>query len=75
MSTKASLSRGAQITAVRNKLDITRKEFADSLGLSKEDEKRLKLWETDEEEIPEDVYKKIMAYPTEPPFEDDEDGK
>ena len=61
MSTKASLSRGAQITAVRNKLDITRKEFADSLGLSKEDEKRLKLWETDEEEIPEDVYKKIMA--------------
>ncbi len=66
----ANLSRSEQITHVREKLDITRKEFADSLGLSKEEEKKLKLWETGAENIPETVYKKIISYPTEPPFKD-----
>ncbi|WP_341474213.1 DNA cytosine methyltransferase [Clostridium perfringens] len=62
------LTKGKIITNIRKKLDITRKEFSDALGLSKEEEKELKLWETDTKEVPDEVYKKILAFPTDPPF-------
>lgn len=62
------ISRGFQILTVRKKLDVTRKEFSDSLGLTKEQEKMLKLWEQDLEEIPQDIFDKIMNYPTDTPF-------
>lgn len=57
-----------QITRVREALDITRKEFSDALGLTVHEEKNLKLWETDQCEIPDNIYKKILAFPTTPPF-------
>ncbi|KYG28287.1 DNA cytosine methyltransferase [Alkalihalobacillus trypoxylicola] len=62
------LTKGQIITNIRKKLDITRKEFSDALGLSLEEEKELKFWEMDKEEVPEKIYKKILAFPTEPPF-------
>lgn len=60
--------RSVEILRIRKKLDITRKEFSDALDLSKEQEKCLKLWETGEEEIPDNIYKKIMEFPTEPKY-------
>lgn len=62
------MSRAEEIEAVRNKLGITRKEFADALGLEKGQEKELKLWESGETEIPDAIFEKIMSFPTEPPF-------
>lgn len=62
------LSRAKQIFSIRKKLDITRKEFSDALGLSKIEEKKLKLWEEEIEEIPDQVFKKIINFPTEPKF-------
>jgi DNA (cytosine-5)-methyltransferase 1 len=67
-SVSIELTKGKIITNIRKKLDITRKEFSDALGLSKEEEKELKLWETDTKEVPDEVYKKILAFPTDPPF-------
>ncbi|MBM6697634.1 DNA cytosine methyltransferase [Streptococcus alactolyticus] len=62
------LSRAKQIFSIRKKLDITRKEFSDALGLSKIEEKKLKLWEEEIEDIPDQVFKKIINFPTEPKF-------
>lgn len=62
------MSRAEDILAVREKLSISRKEFSDALYLDKEQEKLLKKWETGEADIPEDIYIKIMAFPTEAPF-------
>lgn len=62
------LSRAKQIFSIRKKLDITRKEFSDALGLSKIEEKKLKLWEEEIEEIPDQVFEKIINFPTEPKF-------
>lgn len=70
-----SKSRAEEIIEVRKKLGVSRKEFSDSLGLSRAEEKKLKLWETGEEEIPDRIYKKIMAYPTEPPFKNKPKGE
>lgn len=63
------LTRGQQITKIRETLDITRKEFSDALRLNISEEKNLKLWEAGECEIPEDIYIKILAFPTSPPLE------
>ena len=62
------MKRNEEICAVRESLGTTRKQFSDSLGLTKEEEKKLKLWETGAEEIPEEIYRRIMGYPTEPPY-------
>lgn len=62
------MSRSELILSIRKKLDITRKEFSDALGLTLEQEKMLKEWENGKVEIPEDVYNKIINFPTEPPF-------
>ena len=62
------MSKATEIKAVREKLGITRKEFSDALYFDKEQEKKLKNWELGDEEIPDDVYRKIIRFPTEPPF-------
>ncbi|WP_371246497.1 DNA (cytosine-5-)-methyltransferase [Mycoplasmopsis agassizii] len=54
------------IKDIREKLNITRKEFSDALGLSKNDEKMVKLWELNQEKIPLDIYKKIINFPITP---------
>lgn len=62
------MCRAKKILAVREKLEITRKEFSDALYLTKEQEKMLKEWETGKLDIPDEVYSKIMNFPTEPLF-------
>ena len=62
------MSKGTDIRAVREKLGINRKEFSDALGLSRDEEKKLRAWETDEEVVPESIYQRIMEFPTKPPF-------
>lgn len=66
------MSRSEEIKSQRLKLDITRKEFSDALGFSKEDEKKLKLWEEGTQSVPDEVYKKIMSFPTEPKYKNPE---
>ena len=62
------MSRAEDILAVREKLGIRRKEFSDALCLRKEQEKMLKEWETGKLEVPDEIYNKIMNFPTEPLF-------
>ncbi len=62
------MSRAEDITSIREKLGITRKEFSDALYFSKEQEKLLREWEMGKIDVPEDVYEKIMSFPTEAPF-------
>lgn len=69
------MSRSEEIKSQRLKLDITRKEFSDALGFSKEDEKKLKLWEEGTQSVPDEVYKKIMRFPTEPKYKNPEKQK
>lgn len=57
-----------KIRGIREKLDITRKEFSDALGLSREEEKILRLWETGSVDIPDKIYQRILRFPTEPVF-------
>ena len=64
----SELSRNEQIKNVRQKLNISLKEFSDALGLDVGEENKLKLWEQGVESIPEDVYNKIISFPTEPPY-------
>ena len=56
------------ILAVRKKLGISRKEFSDALQFSLDQEKKLKLWEEGTEEIPIEIYDRIMAFPTKARF-------
>lgn len=66
-----------EILSIRETLNITRKEFSDSLYLNKEDEKNLKLWENGDLEVPEYIYNKIKSFPINSPFESpsDEEAK
>ena len=66
------MKKNIEITNIRKKLNITRKEFSDALNLSKEEEKYLKHWEDGILEIPEEIYNKIISFPTEPPFKSPE---
>lgn len=52
----------------REKLGLTRKEFSDSLNLSREQEKLYKHWENNEIPVPEDILEKVIQYPTTPPY-------
>ena len=56
------------IKLIRDRLGISRKEFSDSLSLSKQEEKQLKDWESGKFVIPTEIYNKIMNFPTNPPF-------
>lgn len=62
------MSRAEDILAVREKLGIRRKEFSDALSFAREQEKMLKDWETGKSEVPDEIYDKIMSFPTEPLF-------
>lgn len=62
------MSRAENILAVREKLGIRRKEFSDALCFSREQEKMLKDWESGKFDIPDEIYGKIMSFPTEPLF-------
>lgn len=62
------MSRSEDILAVREKLGIRRKEFSDALCFTREQEKMLKEWEIGKLEIPDEIYDKIMNFPTEPLF-------
>lgn len=62
------LNKSEQILAQREKLGITRKEFFDALGFDKVQEKKLKLWEEGKEEVPDNVFNKIVSFPTEPKY-------
>lgn len=62
------MTRSEDILAVREKLGIRRKEFSDALCFTREQEKMLKEWETGKLEVPDEIYDKIMNFPTEPIF-------
>ena len=62
------MSRAEDILAVREKLGIRRKELSDALYFTKEQEKTLKKWETGELNVPDEIYDKIINFPTEPLF-------
>ena len=62
------MSRAEDILSVREKLGIVRKEFSDALCLSKKQEKMLKDWEMGNLDVPDEIYNKIMNFPTEPLF-------
>ncbi|MCC9261176.1 MAG: DNA cytosine methyltransferase [Methanobrevibacter woesei] len=62
------MSRAEDILAVREKLGIRRKELSDALYFTKEQEKTLKKWETGELNVPDEIYDKIINFPTEPIF-------
>ncbi|GAA0790343.1 DNA (cytosine-5-)-methyltransferase [Hathewaya limosa] len=59
----------------RNELDITRKEFADALGLPKNGNSLIKAWENGEERPNEQQLKRIIDFPIEPPFKNPLEGK
>lgn len=61
-----SNNQGEKILKIRLTLDITRKEFSDALGLTKSEEKDLKLWESNSKAIPKDIFNKIINFPTKP---------
>lgn len=67
-STFVSLEQGEQVLNIRETLDITRKEFSDALGLEKNEEKDLKLWETGEKPIPKHIFERVINFPIEPPL-------
>lgn len=62
------IKKAKEITNKRKTLNITRKEFSDALGLTRDEEKKYKLWEEEKEEIPECIYKKIKDFPVGPSF-------
>lgn len=62
------MNRAEDILAVREKLGIRRKEFSDALCFTREQEKMLKEWETGKLDVPDEIYNKIMSFPTEPLF-------
>ena len=58
--------RNEEILEIRKKLGITRKGFSDALQFTCEQEKKLKDWEEGKVDIPEEIYFKILRFPTEP---------
>ena len=68
MINEDKMSRSDEIRSVREKLEITRKEFSDALRLTYKQEKKIKDWETGAQPVPNTVYKKIMQFPTNYPL-------
>lgn len=62
------MNRARDILEVREKLGIRRKEFSDALYFTREEEKMLKEWETGKMDVPDEIYDRIMNFPTEPLF-------
>ena len=67
--------RAQYILGKRKKMNVTRKEFSDALGFDKAQEKRLKLWEEEVEEVPDDIYLKIKEFNDEGKYFCDEDKR
>ena len=59
---------GLEIIKIRNTLNVTRKEFADSLCLTREQEKLLKQWELGQVKVPYDILTKIQSIPLDAPL-------
>ena len=59
---------GIEIIKIRNTLNVTRKEFADSLCLTREQEKLLKQWELGQVKVPYDILTKIQSIPLDAPL-------
>lgn len=66
------ITKGTEIQNIRKILGVTRKEFSDALGLERDEEKKLKYWEEDKEEIPDKIYKKIKEFPINPKLKNPE---
>ncbi|WP_190319755.1 hypothetical protein [Candidatus Enterovibrio altilux] len=52
-----------QLYNKKTELDLTRKEFADWLGLGKKGQKSVKQWEEGKEEIPQKYAKRLVTFP------------
>lgn len=63
------MQKNIEIIKIRESLGLTRKEFSDSLRFTKEEEKLLPLWEKGECDIPDEIYDRIIKFPTIPPFQ------
>ena len=62
------MSRSSDIKEKRDSLGITIKEFSDALGYDSDGEKRLRLWEKGQEDVPDDEYQRIMLFATITPY-------
>lgn len=60
--------RALTISSVRDILGITRKELADAINLTRDQEKLLKDWESGKLAVPDDVFHAITSFPLKPPF-------
>lgn len=52
----------------RTRLGLSQKELADSIGLGINGDRQIRAWENNEHKISDDVLKKILCYPENPPF-------
>lgn len=59
------------IAEKRHRLNMTQKEFADALGLSKFGDRTLRRWESGETQPSALEMKSILSFPEEAPFKDD----
>lgn len=64
------MSRSSDIKEKRDSLGITIKEFSDALGYDSDGEKRLRLWEKGQEDVPDDEYQRIMLFATITPYKE-----
>ena len=64
------MSRSSDIKEKRDSLGITIKEFSDALGYDSDGEKRLRLWEKGQEDVPDDEYQRIMSFATITPYKE-----
>src|SRR5690606_3704941 len=52
----------------REKLGLTQKELADSIGLGLNGDRQIRAWENEEHKISKPILKKILEYPENPPY-------
>lgn len=64
------MSRSSDIKEKRDSLGITIKEFSDALGYDSDGEKRLRLWEKGQDDVPDDEYQRIMSFATITPYKE-----
>lgn len=57
-----------QIKIKREKLGLTQKELADSIGLGINGDRQIRAWENEEHKISNPILKKILDYPENPPY-------
>ncbi len=57
-----------QIRAKRERMGLTQKELADSIGLGLNGDRQIRAWENEEHKISNHILKKILDYPENPPY-------